>query len=1288
MIERIPGTITAYNPVQDHIGIRFKVCGKDEERLKEIAQYWKNGAFDTKKSRALVFFNSRRKAEECTVLMPECLKEVYQGSCSYADQIGFFHAGMDAEDRREIYEKFKSGELSVLFATKAFGMGMDIPNVHFVAHYSPPASFEDFLQEIGRAGRNAAGRKIAGFVDGKQIESLCLLTAQDFGKLKDRAQSSRVSWSDVKNSFQLIEDYQKKFQASQASQPVAIPVPFDLYSTAEAKLEGELDQKFRMALYWLEQLGRIRLGYFTATYLSFSTAPFSTLAEQIPHIRKPEVRRVCEALLDTYQRRTGQAELLPVSLIELQTASGLSSANIFRTLFEAHANNYIVLKQEFTAVPTNIRKDEIDHFVEKGISWDGYPALKIIFSMARTLMSRVPNLSQKVFDGEEVEQILQEALEDLSQFSRLPWAGEQNEADAKKALSAYLRDIKVKRAKHAFTILRLLKKVKYQSLIQKNEQGLTDRKVKVCQSLYNGYQHDEDWQDTLEQWHSDCSKLLQEISKQNHQHNIRRFNLADLMNQLELDGSVAYLSDLLFMLSCLGYLRYSGLTPTGIEVTLLSLDEISETNSQSPDKGVYDQYLLTGKIKELKLIALQVLSSIATDQQDTYIRKFFSCNSYDQLLHLLEEYLGKDHSAFKAFRQEAMLIEEERLSAQQKAVYDHPITDHICVMAGPGSGKTHTLALRVARLIHHEQVPPEEILVLAYNRAVVAELKHRLLRLFKNLGYETLSKRVQVYTFHGLAKKYCRTAIEGKEFGEWERILLDRLRRAPGMMMSEIGQLKHILVDEFQDITGTRLDLLEKLHQLTEARVFIIGDPNQSIYGYERVNDHGQMSPWYYYEQFFERFQPQQFELTVNYRSFPDVLTASRSQLQLPERYQYLFPQPFQQPDEDFQKDYVEIYDTTQTRVNWWEKITGLLTERIKGANYRQIGILFRTNNEVYKAYQRLQTLGLHGVRIRIQGSLPYEFLRIRECFQAISFFRQRKEKPVSPELLAEFKHHKESLLANFPYWNAFYLHVIHALCLEFLEEKDEQASAAQLVEFIEELTQRDDGQLYKLFEKHALRISPQGLGTEIILTTMHKVKGLEYDVVIIPPSFADLPMKDQPYSPQILQDHIEEEKRLMFVAYTRAKYRLLVFKNQRELHLDQSLRHRWPETVTSRLGYPVKPELKKLFISWSAQQFNYAINLYIEHHVKSGDEVNISNQFVIHQGNKIGKLAGNAFGANVPTELSGLIINEVVTWTYEETKRNAEAGLGNFLNHWCDSAQKQGYIYLVDFAGYGTETL
>lgn len=1285
MIERIPGTVTAYNPVQDHIGIRFKLCGKDEERLKEIAQHWKRGNFDTQKSRALVFFSSRRKAEECTAVMPECLQDVYQGTCNFKDKIGFFHAGMDAEDRREAYEKFKSGELAVLFATKAFGMGMDIPNVHFVAHYSPPSSFEDFLQEVGRAGRNEAGRKAAGFTDGKQIESLCLLTAQDFGKLKDRAQSGRVSWSDVYRSFQLIKDYQQKFQAESAAEAIPIPVPFDLYSTSEGKLEGELDQKFRMSLYWLEQLKRIRLGYFTATYLSFAAAPFSQLAEQLDEIRNDEEQQVCGALLSIYENRRGQGDLLPVSLSELQQACGLSSGIIFRALFKAHAHGYIVLKQEFTAVPTNIRKDEIDYFVEKGMYWASCPALNVIFGMANDLMNQVDPLKQKVFDGDEIENMLRERIQTQFESDRLPWAGQQTTAEAEKALAAYVRDLKVKRSKHAFTILRLLRKVKYQSIIQKDESGESSRKVKVCQSIYNGYHQYDDWRHTLNQWKEDCGNLLGLISKQNHQHNTRRFNLADLMNELELDGGIAYLSDLLFILSCLGYLRYSGLTPTGVEITVLSPEEVNETNSQSPDKAVYDQYLQTGKIKELKLIALQVLSLITAEQQDAFIKKYFSCGSYDQLLHLLEEYLGRDHSAFKAFRQEAMLIEEERLSVQQRAVYDHPINEHICVMAGPGSGKTHTLALRAARLIHHEHVQPEEILVLAYNRAVVAELKHRLLRLFKNLGYESLSKRVQVYTFHGLAKKYCRREIEGKEFSRWEPILLERLQRAPGLMMNAIGGLKHILVDEFQDITETRLDLLEKLQQLSDARVFIIGDPNQSIYGYERVNDGGRMSPWYYYEQFFERFKPKQFELTVNYRSYPDILKASQTQLQLPEQYQYLFPQPFQQPEEGFQTNYTQLYNTAENRVNWWEKITGLLAERVKGSPYRQIGILFRTNNEVYKGYQRLQTLGLQGVRIRMQGSLPYEFLRIRECHQAVLFFRQRPSQPMSSQLLDEFKAYKEKLQRDFPHWTAFYLHVIHALSLEFLEEMDENANAGHLVEFIEELTQRDDGQLYKLFEKHAPRVAPQGLGTEIILTTMHKVKGLEYDAVIIPPSFTDLPMRDQFYSEQMRKDHIEEEKRLMFVAYTRAKYRLLVFKHHRELSLDKNESYRWAESVTKQLGYPVKPELKKLFISWSAQQGNYSVNHYIEHHVKSGDEISISGQVVMHQGRAIGKLAANAFGGGAPAQMSGLVINEVVTWTYAETTENAAAGLGDFRNHWCYDAQRKGYIYLVDFAGYGS---
>ncbi|HEY0498629.1 MAG TPA: ATP-dependent DNA helicase RecQ [Kutzneria sp.] len=65
-----------------------------------------------------------------------------------------YHAGMKAADRERVHREFMTGELDVVAATSAFGMGIDKPDVRFVVHASVPDSLDSYYQQIGRAGRD------------------------------------------------------------------------------------------------------------------------------------------------------------------------------------------------------------------------------------------------------------------------------------------------------------------------------------------------------------------------------------------------------------------------------------------------------------------------------------------------------------------------------------------------------------------------------------------------------------------------------------------------------------------------------------------------------------------------------------------------------------------------------------------------------------------------------------------------------------------------------------------------------------------------------------------------------------------------------------------------------------------------------------------------------------------------------------------------------------------------------------------------------------------------------
>lgn len=185
-IQRLGQAPKDYNPIRQHIEISFKNTEhEDESRMKNIIQYINEKKIDFDKSCMIVFCRTHRQCEETAdALSIICAsKDAGEILSKCAEHIGYYHAGLDAGHRNDIYEKFKRADgvepIYILCATKAFGMGMDIPNVHYVVHYNPPSVLEDYLQEVGRAGRSAKKYEEA-FPDGSQIPALCLTSKDDF----------------------------------------------------------------------------------------------------------------------------------------------------------------------------------------------------------------------------------------------------------------------------------------------------------------------------------------------------------------------------------------------------------------------------------------------------------------------------------------------------------------------------------------------------------------------------------------------------------------------------------------------------------------------------------------------------------------------------------------------------------------------------------------------------------------------------------------------------------------------------------------------------------------------------------------------------------------------------------------------------------------------------------------------------------------------------------------------------------------------------------------------------
>ncbi len=713
--------------------------------------------------------------------------------------------------------------------------------------------------------------------------------------------------------------------------------------------------------------------------------------------------------------------------------------------------------------------------------------------------------------------------------------------------------------------------------------------------------------------------------------------LGDMLSVFDRPPRYSRLTQLLKLMETSGFYGIEGSADDWHSV--VSLNSLKALPNHDPEwksseysgdkvRSVYAEMVDKHRLKELRAQSMVLLTVMPAENRKNFIDAYFESQTGDEIEQLLENVVGDVDDAviqeneilqeiLAHVRQERFDDEINRLNFQQKAVCTAPFRDNLLVNAGPGSGKTHVLMMRCAHLIHKQGINPRRVLVLAFNRAVVFEIRRRIRDLFRALGYGSYVNKLDVTTFHSFALRFQEVddqfQQEAIEDGVHKFAL--KMKADEEFAKNLANNYQAVLVDEFQDMNEDFYNVVDALAIYNAGGTMVIGDDDQDILAWNRRNwrnIHGMAGPLEaieYFSKFESEYAPQKYQLLLNYRSVPQIVRRSNAMIaKVAETI------GFQRMKSGVLLDANRTEEGSEQNYKTWDE--GLHIAVDAWRREEDVAVFCRSNRECRKAYENLVNLGVNREQVGIIGGTDLSLYQLRSYGALMDIIGQLDQyvfidQYVWDRVIKDYvslKHAGSEL-------DKCYLERLY----ELIKKEQGRPRAKDLFDFIRETKLSD---LERLKSHHGMKgwedFEEEAPAYSITVSTIHKVKGLEFETVVILPSAEKFPMSNAGRA-EIVDS--AEEARLFYVAMTRARDRLFVGWGKREAswykcHLENA--------QAGAVDGILEGAPDEVFVSWPGQsrQVEGGIQQRIQDVVCDGAIIKRRNKELLHDGVCIGRLS------------------------------------------------------------------